>query len=92
MAKINTHGIKMIGLRKAAHTTKGLTPYGDVRTQISYDRDTGDIYTTEHTGDSWSQYCDPAVITVCFTRQHLTQQQIADRIAEALTEVEMYGL
>ena len=63
MANINTHGIKINGLRKAAHETKGLSPYGDVRTQISYDRDTGDIYTNDHIGDDWSRYYDPAVIT-----------------------------
>jgi hypothetical protein len=92
MANINTHGIKINGLRKAAHETKGLSPYGDVRTQISYDRDTGDIYTNDHIGDDWSRYYDPAVITVCFAKRHMTQQQIADRIADALAETEMYGL
>lgn len=54
MATINTYGIKMNGLRKAAHETKGLSPYGDIRTQISYDRDTGDIYTDDHIGENWS--------------------------------------
>ena len=92
MATINTHGIKMNGLRKAAHETKGLSPYGDIRTQISYDRDTGDIYTNDHIGENWSQYHDPAVITVCFTKRHMSQQEIADRIAEALADAEQYGL
>ena len=79
---LNTYGLKMTGIRKAS----GATCNWDGRTQISYDTETGEIYTNDHIGDSWSQYHSPAVITVCFASEHMTMQEIADRIREAVED------
>ena len=53
MAKINTYGLKMHGLRKAAGSTKTLTPYDGNRDQICYDTATGDVLSAYHTQNSW---------------------------------------
>lgn len=83
--KINTHGIKMNGLRKAAGATKCLASCrSGCRVQISYDCDDGDIYTCFHCDcNGHAQYCGD-VVTVCHAGSPMTMQQIADRIAEVL--------
>ena len=86
--KTNTYGMKMTGLRKAAGETKGLRGYySGSYVQISYDQDTGEILTDYHYSlgqNSWSEYHDPAVITVCNASKPMTMQQIADEIFAAV--------
>ena len=85
LMKINTYGIKMNGLRKAAGKTKCLANCRDgCYVQISYDLDDGDIYTCFHCDvNSCIQYYGD-VITVCNAKSPKTMQQIADKIAEVL--------
>ena len=61
--------------------------YGNTgwHTQISYDMETGDVYTDLLLGESWSEY-PPEVITVCHTTRHMTMQEIADAIARAMAQ------
>lgn len=88
--KTNTYGMKMAGLRKAAGETKGLCGYySGCYVQISYDQDTGEILTDYHYSlgqNSWSEYHDPAVITVCNASKPMTMQQIADEIFTAVEQ------
>ena len=79
---LNTHNIKMLGLKRASGETVN---YGNTgwHTQISYDTEAGDIYTNDHCGESWSEY-PPEVITVCHTTRHMTMQEIADAIYDAV--------
>ena len=92
MAKINTHGLKMVGLRKASGDTRD---YYDARyIQISYDTKTGEILTNLHCSlgyNSWSEYHDPAVITICYASRHMTMQAIADAIAETVEDAKRYA-
>lgn len=81
---VNTYGMKMHGLKKAAGETKGLSYYRGDYVQISYDRSDGEILTNYHVStNSWSEYHDPQIITVCNAREPMTMQQIADEIALA---------
>lgn len=82
---INKQGLKMRGLKKASGETIDWGTSGWY-TQISYDTETGDIYTNDHCGESWSAY-PPGVITVCYTDRHMTMQQIADAIAESMARM-----
>lgn len=86
--KTNTYGLKMTGLRKAAGETKGLTgQYSGHYVQISYDRSTGEVVTNYHYSlgqNSWSQYHDSNIITVCNVSQPKTMQEIADLIADTM--------
>ena len=80
---INKHGLKINGLKKASGDTVDWG-YTGWHTQICYDTDTGDIYTHDHCGQSWTRYHDPEVITVCHTTKHMTMQDIADAIFRAV--------
>ncbi len=86
MEKVNTHGIKMIGLRAACSESKILTGYyGGSHLQISYDTKTGKILTGYHVGNSYTVYDDPAVIWVCNLSDPSTMQEISDKIHAAVT-------
>lgn len=84
MKKINTHGLKIINLRKVSSETVN-NPVG--YSQISYDKATGELLEAWHVGDpltSWTQYHDPDIIHVCNTCKHMTMQQLADAVAQAV--------
>ena len=78
--KTNTYDLTMKGLRKASGATVNWAPRSGGHTQISYDMTTGEILTNDHIGQSWTDYQDPNVITICHTDRHMTMQQIADVI------------
>lgn len=87
--KVNTHGYKLVNLRKvSSETVNNSRGYS----QISYDMVTGELFENWHPGspeNSWSEYHDPDVITVANTRKHMTMQQIADAVRDAMVQREM---
>ncbi len=80
---IDTHGLVMNDLETASRSTVDWSCSG-WHTQIFYDTETGDIYTRDHTGESWTEFHDPAVIFVCNTSRHMSQQAIVDAIFSAV--------
>lgn len=52
---INRHGLKINGLKNAAHNTIHCC-WDGCRTQISYDVNSGNLYTNDHIGQSWTMY------------------------------------
>lgn len=85
--KVNTHGIKMVGLKKAAGETKHLNGCNGCYVQISYDRADGEVLADYHCSlghNSWSQYRQSSIINICFLDYPTTMQEIADRIADRL--------
>lgn len=90
MAKINKHGLKMHGLKAASGYTEDYGYYSGHYVQISYDRNTGDVLANYYYSlgqNSWTQYHDPAIITVAMASNHMTMQQIADAIAAKLAKI-----
>lgn len=88
MAKIDKHGLKMVGLKKVSGATVN-NPNG--YSQISYDMSTGELYEDWHVGSrmtSWSVYRDTAVINVANTSSHMKMQEIADAVFTAVQEHE----
>lgn len=80
----NTHNIKMTGLKKAASETKLIRENSGNRVQISYERETGKVYSDFRVGcNSWVVY-DDAIQTIGFAERPMTMQEIADMIAEAI--------
>lgn len=81
---VNKHGIKMVNLREiSGETVNNNQGYS----QISYDTATGELLETWHVGSSdcsWTVYHDPSIIHVCNTRRHMTMQQLADAVRDAL--------
>ena len=89
MKKINTHGIKMIGLKKASGNTFDYGPYGN-EVFIYYNKDTGEVTTRERTYENARQYdwyCEQSTNTIFITSTvyHYTMQYIANIIAWELT-------
>lgn len=84
MAAINTHGMKMHGLKAACSETKtlcGRWSSGGDHVQIDYDPQTHNVLIEYFVGyGGYVVHDDPAIIHVCTTSFPLTMQEIADRI------------
>lgn len=86
--KINKHGLKMVGLKKASGETQS---YRDAAAydEVFYDMETGEVWTRYQYSigrNSWTEYRDRSVVKVCNTSSHMTMQQIADAICARLVE------
>ena len=82
---LDKYGLKMNGISAAAKETK-YTEYG-LYVVISYDMDTGDIYADAYPDcNTWAEFKSSSVIGICRTNIPLSQQEIADLIAEAMLE------
>ena len=89
MAKVNTHGLKMVGLKKASGNTEDYGYYSPSYEEVFYDMKTGEVWTVfQHSlGQNWwTQYDDKNIIKICNTSHHMTMQEIADRIYDAVTK------
>ena len=85
MKKINTHGLKMVGLKKASGNTGCSTP--NAYDELFYNRTTGEVWTVFQYSighNSWTKYHDRSIIKIGETSEHMTMQEIADRIAECI--------
>ena len=87
MAKINKHGLKMIGLKKVAGETKKLNYDNTKYLQLNYDKKDGEVWTDYFWSigqNSWNEYNSPNIITIANLSEPHTMQEIADLIAERL--------
>lgn len=90
MSKINTHGLKMTGLKAASGNTRDYGYYSPSYDEIFYDRSTGKVWTVYQYSlghNSWTVYHDASVLKICDASNHMTMQQIADAIARAVNLV-----
>lgn len=88
MKSVNTYGIRIKGLRKASGSTADFGAYSGSYTELFYDRSTGEVwgkYQYSLGQNSWTVYQDSSVIKLCNTTAHMTMQQIADAIRDALS-------
>lgn len=82
-----TNTLKMTGLKKASGETKDLTGAHGEYLQISYDTGTGQILTDYHVSlgqNSWSQYHDRNIITVCNATRPMKMEEIAQAIEDRI--------
>lgn len=89
MAKIDTHGLTIKGLRKASGETSDYGAYSAMYSEIFYDRATGEVWTVLQCNlgqNSWTEYHAQNVIKVGNTQHHMTMQALADAICEAVNE------
>lgn len=89
MAKVNTYGLAIKGLKKASGCTEDYGCYSGRYVEIFYDRSTGEVWGNfQHSPgqNSWTVYHDPDIIKVCTTSIHMTMQQIADCIRDRIQE------
>lgn len=82
---LNKHGLKMKKIRAAAKETNK-TANGKLRTQITYNTDTGEVIAKSNSQSSWELFDDPSFLTICFATEPLTAQEIADLIFKAVNE------
>ena len=83
MAKVNKHGLRMIGLRDACGETRFLARYPrhGAYVQIDCDKTTGRVYADFFIDqNSWTARRGD-VVTVARALAPMTMQQIADKIA-----------
>lgn len=80
--KLNTHNIKMYGLKKASGATRNIGAYNPFRFDVYFNVHTGEVIVREEFANNFIKFDDPYIMYVCTTREHLTMQQIADKIAE----------
>lgn len=86
---LNTHGIKINGIRKASGETVNWSPRSGGYTEIFFDRRDGDVWTVDQVSfghNSWTVYHSSSIIKVCETSTHMSMQQIADAIYEAISD------
>lgn len=83
---INMHGLPLNHLESASQNTVNWPAQSGWHTQIFYDTETGDIFTRDQLGESWTVFRDPAVILVCNTTRHMSQQAISDAIFSAVEQ------
>lgn len=84
MAKINTYGIKMVGIKKACGNTQSYK-HNDWHNDIYYNKETGEVWTVFHRDrNERTVYHDAAIVRVGITARHLKMQEIADMIALSL--------
>ena len=90
MVKINTHGLKMTGLKATSGETKGLCGYySGSYIEIFYDRSTGEVwgnYQVSLGQNTWTRYDDPNVVKICNVSEPHTMQQIADLVRDYMRE------
>lgn len=86
MAAINTYGlpVNLESLTAAAASTVNWERNSGWRTDIFYDRETGDVHTADLLGDSWKKFRDPAIIKVASTTRHHSEQWIMDAIHDEI--------
>lgn len=92
MASVNKHNLKINGLRAACGETVDWELGSGGYTEIFYNRESGEVWTIDQVSlghNSWTVYHDPNIIKVCSTSQHMTMQEIADAILEAVTNDDM---
>ena len=73
--KVNTHGLKIKGLKKASGSTEDYGYYSGHYNEIFYDRSTGEVWTVYQYNlgqNSWTVYNDANVIKVCNSSSHMT--------------------
>ena len=84
---INKHGLKISGLKAASGMTKNYGYYSGSYIEIFYDTETGEVwgkYQYSIGQNNWTQYDDPAVIKIGNVSTHMTMQEIADAIRDAV--------
>ena len=93
MAKVNTYGLSIKGLKKASGCTEDYGSYSGRYVEIFFDRSTGEVWGNFQCSlgqNTWTEYHDPAVLKICNTSRHMTMQEIADEIHRVLRESDLH--
>lgn len=91
--KLNTHGLKMRGIKDVSGWTKGLRGYytGEY-IEIFYDVNDGEvfkIYQYSLGQSTWTKFDDTGVIKITNASSPMTMQEIADLVYAVLEEIKI---
>ena len=84
---LNKHGLKMIGIKKAAGATADWD-YTGFCNVIYYHRKDGDVICRHLGQNSWIEWHDKDMICVARRSDRMSMQQIADSIEYTLKEID----
>lgn len=93
MEKVNTHGLKINGLEAASSETRSY-PDGKFYTELFYNLSTGEVFANHHRSLgrlTKAVFDDPAIIKVRCCWRHLSMQEIADAIYQAVSATDLRG-
>lgn len=79
---IDKHGLNIVGLKKLSAELQN-TGDNSRYYELFYNERTGEVWANYHCSlgrNSWTRYEDEDVMFVCFTSEHMTMQEIADKI------------
>lgn len=82
---LNTYRLTIRGMKKASGNTWN-THDSNHYFLVHYNMEDGEVWTTEHVGNGSIQHDNKEIITVARTSRHMTMQEIADAVAEAVNE------
>lgn len=85
--KVNKYGLNIKGLKKVSGETENYRCYSPAYNEIFYNMESGELWSKYQYSlgqNWWTQYDDGNIIKVCNTQKHLTMQELADRVAEAV--------
>ena len=91
---LDTHGMKIKGLKKASGETCELGDYSASYIEVFYDLRTGEVWTAYQYSlgeNSWTEYNESSILKICNTHHHLTMQTLADMIYDKVCEAEYYA-
>ena len=86
--KINTHGLKLVGLRKCSGSMGKLNLCSGLFYELFYDRSTGEVWTILQPPRNWTEYRDRDIIKIGNYCYHLAMQEIADAVNKTLKEID----
>lgn len=84
MSKVDTHGLKIVGLKKASSDTYNRKWRDQSHDEIFYNRETGEVWAVYQYGLMTRVYDDPNVIKIVNAWKHMTMQEIADMISQVV--------
>jgi hypothetical protein len=84
MATINTHGLKMDGLKESAAETSNYRWCVGLKTIISYLVDEGVVTANTVTTDAWLRWDDDANVVSIESTRHMSAQKVADELYAAV--------
>lgn len=80
---------KIVGADQASKATFDAPINSGTNVQIAYNRDTGEIITTEHVStNDWTRYNDPDIVTICYTSKHMSADAIKVAIIDTMRKID----
>jgi len=79
----------IIGADAASRATFDAPKGTSINTQISYNRATGEVITTEHASlEDWTRYNSPDIVTICYINRHMSADAIKAAIIDTMRKID----